>query len=374
MIRLRIERTGQTPLANKASTEKSRKKVRDPRITVSRFSWLELLGMWLAVMVIGTGMVLIIGEFAPGFVFTWEGTLAGIGYCALMAFLVSIFTMIGRRTVYDRPINQLGEAARRVAEGDFSLRLPELRRDGKKGQMDVMYEDFNTMVKELSTIETLKDDFVGAVSHEIKTPLATIQNYAFALQKKELSDEERAEYIEAIVGASARLSMLVSNILRLNKLENQGIVSDTEPYDLSEQLRKCMLDHEKAWEEKGLTIEVDIDELCVVSHDASLLESVWNNLISNAIKFTDPGGTIRISQGIKGSLVYVEIADTGCGMDELTQRRIFDKFYQGDTSHAQEGNGLGLALVSRALKLSGGEITVSSTPGTGSTFIVWLKL
>ena len=349
------------------------RKKRDPRITVSGFSWKEFLGMWGAVMILGSGMVLVMSEFMPGFKFSWEGTFAGIGYCALMAFLVSIFTMIGRKYVYERPIRRLGDAARQVAEGDFSLRLPALRKDGKKDQMEVMYEDFNTMVSELGSIETLKDDFVGTVSHEIKTPLATIENYAQALQKMSLTEDERTEYTEAIVEASKRLSLLVSNILRLSKLENQGIVPETEPYDSSEQLRGCVLEFEKAWEEKGLLVEVNVDEQCLISQDASLLELVWNNLLSNAIKFSEPGGTIAITQHANASSVYVEIADSGCGIDEASKRRIFDKFYQGDTSHAQEGNGLGLALAARALKLCGGEITVSSTPGEGSVFTVWIK-
>lgn len=351
---------------------KSQKK-RDPRITAPRFSWKEFLSLWILIMVIGTGEILILSEYMVGLYFNLEATLATLGYCALMAFIAVLLTMAFRRSTYEKPIRALGDAARRVAAGDFTVKLPRLHKRERKDYMDVMYEDFNTMVEELGSIETLKDDFVGTVSHEIKTPLATIENYASALNKSDLNTTERTEYIQAITEATKRLSSLVSNILRLNKIENQGIIFEAHPYDLSEQLRTCVLQHEDLWEEKALILEVDVDDDCVITQDAVLMELVWNNLIANAIKFTPSGGSIKVTQRADSASVYVEVSDTGCGMDDITQRRIFDKFYQGDASHASEGNGLGLALVALALNLTGGEITVKSAPGEGSTFAVWLS-
>lgn len=346
---------------------------RDPRITVSRFSWREFLVLWFMIMAIGTGEILILSEYMPGLTFDPVASLATLGYCALMAFVATLLMMMFRRTSFEKPIRNLGDAVRKVAGGDFDVRLDPLRTDDKKDYIDVMYDDFNTMVEELNSIETLKDDFVGNVSHEIKTPLATIENYSSALNNPRLSSVERAEYTEAIVEATKRLSSLVSNILRLNKLESQGIVPESEPYDLAEQLRSCVLTFEDAWDQKDLIVEVDVDDECIISQDKTLLEFVWNNLISNAIKFTPEGGEIRIVQRADHASVTVEIRDTGCGMDEQTQRRIFDKFYQGDSSHSSEGNGLGLALASRALEITESEITVASTPGEGSVFTVWLK-
>jgi signal transduction histidine kinase len=358
---------------DKRAAKRGRKDRRDPRITVSRFSWREFLVMLFVVLTLSTGVILILSEYMPGFSFDIYATLAAIGYSVLMTFVVLLLVNLFRRYVYEKPIRQLGDAARQVAQGDFSVRLPVLRKNEKKDYMDVMYEDFNTMVEELGSIETLKDDFVGNVSHEIKTPLATITNYAGALSRGNLTAGEHLEYTTAIAEASKRLSALVSNILRLNKLENQGIVSDAEAYDLSEQLRCSVLNFESLLEEKDLQVEVDVDDQCIIKQDATLLEPVWNNLISNAIKFTPQGGSIRIAQRADAESIRVEITDSGCGMDDATKKRIFDKFYQGDTSHAQEGNGLGLALVDRALKLIDGEINVTSAPGEGSTFIVWLR-
>lgn len=355
------------------SSKRVKRSKRDPRVTVSRFSWREFLVLWFLIMAITTGAILILSEFMPGLSLDIYATLSTLGYCALMALVASFLMTLLRRVSYEKPMRQLGEAARQVAEGDFNVRLTMRRKDDKKDYMDVMFEDFNTMVEELGSIETLKDDFVGNVSHEIKTPLATIENYASVLAKAELTGEERAEYTEAITEATKRLSTLVSNILRLNKLENQSIVPTPEPYDLAEQLRGCVLGFESAWEAKELNIEVDVDDQCFIDQDETLLEPVWNNLISNAIKFTPKGGTIKITERADSAQVSVEVSDTGSGMDEATQRRIFDKFYQGDTSHASEGNGLGLALAARALKLAEGEITVVSTPDEGTTFTVWLK-
>jgi signal transduction histidine kinase len=236
-----------------------------------------------------------------------------------------------------------------------------------------MFDDFNTMAQELESIEILKNDFIANVSHEIKTPLSIIQNYASALQDENLEPGERREYIKTIVTSSQKLSALVSNILKLNKLEHQEIMPEAAPYDLSEQLRRCVLAFEDLWDRKNITFDADLDEL-TVSYDESMLEIVWNNLIANAIKFTVPGGSITVTLKRLAGFAVVRIIDSGCGMDEETQKHIFDKFYQGDVSHSQEGNGLGLALVKKALDISGAKISVLSKAGEGSTFTVRLKM
>ena len=228
------------------------------------------------------------------------------------------------------------------------------------------------MVQELQNVETLKTDFIANVSHEIKTPLAIIQSYATALQNDSLQAEDRHEYIKTIIEASQKLSTLVSNILKLNKLENQEILPEAHPFDLSEQIRRCALSFEDLWEQKNISFDLELEETTVCL-DESLPEIVWNNLISNAIKFTNSGGIIFVKLKPLDGYAQVSISDTGCGMDEETQKHIFDKFYQGDRSRSREGNGLGLTMVKRAIELLGGNISVESRPGEGTTFTVSLK-
>ncbi|MGN1187099.1 MAG: sensor histidine kinase, partial [Lachnospiraceae bacterium] len=232
--------------------------------------------------------------------------------------------------------------------------------------------DFNKMVEELGSIETLKTDFFSNVSHEIKTPLAVIQNNAELLRLEGLTEEERLEYTETILHATKRLSNLITNMLKLNKLEKQAITPAPQQYDLCAQLCECALQFEDAWERKNVEFEADIEERAMIEADEGLLALVWTNLLSNAVKFTPEGGTIRLAQISDEEKITVSVADTGCGMDEKTMSRIFDKFYQGDTSHSTEGNGLGLALVKRILQLSDGDISVNSEVGRGTVFTVTL--
>ena len=187
----------------------------------------------------------------------------------------------------------------------------------------------------------MKTDFVSNVSHEMKTPISVIKNYAELLQSGKGTEEERLEYAGNIEEAAGKLSDLISNILRLNKLENQRIDFEMETYDLCAQLEECILNYEEMWDKKDLELEVDMEERTVVKADKSLMELVWNNLLSNAAKFTGPGGKVTVRQTSLEGCAAVEISDTGCGMSQESIRHIFDKFYQGDTSHSREGNGLG---------------------------------
>lgn len=334
---------------------------------------LSLFGIFLGVLFlmsgIHVGLVVLMNSLG------WNEllqTLVPMTYWGLVAMGLTFFTRKKMRDTYEEPLHRLAEGTRKVAEGDFSVYVPTVHTSSRLDYLDVMILDFNKMVEELGSVETLKTDFVSNVSHEMKTPIAVIKNYAELLQTDRGTEEERREYARNIEEAAARLSTLISNILKLNKLENQNIDPDIEDYDLSGQLEMCILQYEELWDEKELELEVDIEERVDVRADRSLMELVWNNLLSNAVKFTEPGGTVTIRQRTAEGQVEVSVTDTGCGMSQESIRHIFDKFYQGDTSHAREGNGLGLALVKRIIDLMNGEITVVSRPGQGSTFTVRL--
>ena len=293
-------------------------------------------------------------------------------YWAAVSLGLTLLTRRRMRETFEKPVQKLAAATRKVAEGDFSIYVPPLHAADQYDYLDVMILDFNKMVAELGSIETLKTDFFANVSHEIKTPLAVIQNIAQLLKSKNLSPAQQQEYVDTIEKYAHRLTDLITNILKLNKLEKQTIQPKAEPYDLAAQLADCALLFERRWEEKDIDFEADLEDQAMIRADPSLLELVWNNLLSNAIKFTPPGGAVALRQTSTPESIQVTVTDTGCGMSEETMQHIFDKFYQGDTSHATEGNGLGLALVLRILRMTGGSVSVESAPGKGSVFTVRL--
>ena len=291
-------------------------------------------------------------------------------YWGLVAGALTLFTRYKIVKTYDQPMKELAKAAGKVAKGDFSVYIPPLHTSNRHDYLDLMFLDFNKMVAELGSLETMRSDFIANVSHEIKTPLAGIQNYAQLLQRPGLTKEDQETYVSAILSSTRRLSALVTNILKLNKLESQQIVPHYEPYDLSRQLSDCAMSFEPVWEEKDIEFEADIEDRATVYGDASLLELVWNNLLSNAFKFTEPGGSVTLRQTSEEGCVTVSVSDTGCGISQEAQKHIFDKFYQGDTSRATEGNGLGLALVLRVLQLMNASIQVDSAEGHRTIFTV----
>lgn len=233
--------------------------------------------------------------------------------------------------------------------------------------------ELDSMAQELSGIETLRTDFISNVSHEMKTPLSVMQNYGTLLQGAELSQEKRIEYAKGVTDASRRMADMMTNILKLNRLENQQIFPKMEVFDLGEQLCECLLQYESVWEKANIEIETDIAEDVKVKADAELLSLVWNNLFSNAFKFTEAGGTVSVSLAATSHHAIVKVRDTGCGMTPEIGAHIFEKFYQGDTSHSTQGNGLGLALVKRVVDIMQGEINVESTIGKGTTFTVKIE-
>lgn len=333
--------------------------------------FITYLGVLLLMSGVHTGLIVLMN--ARG----WNQiiqSLIPVLYWSLVAVGLTLFTRQKIRKTYDAPMKQLAKATDQVAHGDFSVFVPPMHTADKQDYLDVMIRDFNKMVEELGSIETLKTEFFSNVSHEIKTPLSIIQNHAELIYKDKLTAEQRMEYANTILHATKRLSNLIINMLKLTKLEKQTITPLPENYDVCEQLCECALQFEAVWDKKGIEFDVEMEERVMIEADRGLLEMVWSNILSNALKFTPSGGTVTLTQTSNTDEVRVCVSDTGCGMEDKTMEHIFDKFYQGDTSHFTEGNGLGLSLVQRILELSEGTITVSSAVGKGTVFTVILPL
>ena len=309
-----------------------------------------------------------------GLVFTRENIADAakltFGNVILITLLSGTIDYIRRKRMVDRPVRQILAAAEKIMEGDFSVRISPVKEFAGETGFNQIIDCLNKMTAELAGTETLRTDFIANVSHELKTPLAVMGNYATMLQKPGITEAERLEYAKAISDSARRLAQLITNILKLNKLENQQIFPQLDEYDLGEQLCESLLQFEDIWEKKELNIETDIQDDVRIRSDPELLSLVWNNLISNAVKFTPSGGTIGVTLKTEGNTVVVSVRDTGCGIKPEIGQHIFEKFYQGDTSHATQGNGLGLALVKRVMDILNGEIGVQSVYGQGSTFTV----
>lgn len=279
----------------------------------------------------------------------------------LLTFLLSHFPL--------RPIHSIIQAIHDVAEGRFDTKLHiEHPREFRE-----LSHSFNQMTEELSGIEILRSDFIDNFSHEFKTPMVSILGFAKILRSKKLSGEERNEYLDIIIDEASRLTELSANILNLSRIESMSLPSDLSEFNLSEQIRQSILQSESKWMEKNLDFSLDIEELYIRGNEP-LLKQVWLNLIDNAVKFSPENGKLELSLHRMSSSAVFSITDHGEGMEPAVVRHIFEKFYQGDTSHAAKGHGLGLSIAQKIIGLHKGEISVHSEPGKGSTFTVALPL
>ncbi len=292
---------------------------------------------------------------------------------ALLSLIFTVSDTIRRKVTVESPVKRITDAAERIIQGDFSVRVKPQSKFGTDESFNRVIDCFNTMAKELSSVETLRADFVANVSHEMKTPLSIMQNYGTLLQAPGITEEKRIEYAKGITDASRRLADMVTNILKLSRLENQQIYPKNEEFDLGEQLCDCLLQYENIWEKKGIEIQTDIADNITVKADAELMSLVWNNLFSNAFKFTENGGMVKVGLTATEHHAVVKVGDTGCGMSKEVGEHIFEKFYQGDASHSTRGNGLGLALVKRVVDIMHAEISVESIVGKGTTFTVRIR-
>jgi len=267
------------------------------------------------------------------------------------------------------PIIRLSHAAQEVANGNFSIRVEHFSKD----EIGTLAENFNLMAAELNTMEYLRKDFISNVSHEFKTPIASIQGFAEIIQNKNLSDEDFQQYTTIIIDESKRLSHLCSNMLRLSRLDNHFIPEKAKLFSLDEQIRMTIVLLEDQWTKKKIEFDIDLEDISFLG-DEALVQQVWLNLIENAIKFSNESGLVSIRARKIANTVSVEIKDQGMGIAEETKDRIFEKFYQSDTSHSKEGNGLGLAIVKKIVDICDGTIEFESELGIGTSFNVKLPL
>lgn len=344
-----------------------------PRIRFSKFSIIGFLLFFTTIFItssISIWVYYLSNYFSQGNIITV--ILCTMTVMIIGAILCTYFDMIRRKNMIDEPVNMILIATRKIANGNFDINIPINNSKLKYNEFYYILENINKMAKDLSKNEVLKNDFISNVSHEIKTPLAVIQNYAKALDNKNITDKKREECIKALSNQTKKLSSLISNILSLNKLENQTTKPNKDNVNIGEYLRETILQFEDKLDSKNIELECDIMDYDITI-EPSYLDIIFNNLISNAIKFSFDKSKINISLNQKADNIIFKVQDYGCGMNKETGERIFEKFYQGDTSHSSEGNGLGLALVKRVIDILGGTIEVESEENKGTTFTIYLK-
>lgn len=285
----------------------------------------------------------------------------------IFSVIIGITVSIVINIILLRPVVKLSKAMKQVADGDFSIRI---KSDNRILELRDCYESFNLMVQELEATETLQTDFVANVSHEIKTPINAIEGYATLLQGS--GDEaQQSSYVERILLNTKRLSTLVGNILLLSKVSNHAIPIARTTYRLDEQIRQAIVLLEPQWTQRNVEFEVELEELSW-SGPENLMHHVWSNLIGNAIKFGPENGSVRIELKQTDGRIVFSVTDQGNGVPQSEQQRIFHKFYQLDSSHKQEGNGLGLALVKQIVDSCGGSIQVKTPVDGGCCFEISL--
>lgn len=279
----------------------------------------------------------------------------------LLSFLVGYLILL--------PINRLKAAMNEVTEGNLDVNIKE---KSIFDEVEDMNHYFNMMMNELRKIETIQSDFVSNVSHEFKTPLNAIEGYLTLLSYDDISDEEKKSIIEKIYFNTQRMNELVNNVLLLSKIESSGVNREKKLFSLDEQIRKSIIYLEPKWAKKNIEFDVNLEEI-YYNENEGILAHVWNNLISNAIKFTPEESKIKIVLKIENDIIIFSVLDEGPGVDESDISSLFRKFYQGDTSHKQEGNGLGLSLVKQIIDLYGGKIEVKNIDPKGCMFSVYLN-
>lgn len=329
-----------------------------------------IMVLWILVLSFACVATISILAFASGAWFkNAPNPFGGYLLAIFSLFCLILFIIYYKNAKLSRTIKELEDATEKVARGNFEV---QVKLTGNE-DIDSYIQNFNRMVRALGGIETLKENFISDVSHEIKTPISVIQSYSKALRHTDLDKKTRARYEKVLDDNVKKLSNLTTNVLNLSRLENQDISLNKSEFSLDEQLRQCILSFEPQWTKKYIDLQLDLPSTTYYGY-ADLINQIWQNLISNAIKFTGEKGKIAVSIEKQNDGIVVSISDNGIGIPEEAIDKIFEKFYQCDTSHSKEGNGLGLALVKRIVHICGGEIAASSKPDCGATFVVKLPL
>lgn len=332
----------------------------------------QIMGQSLSIILTAVGSFMLMTWLVVD-VIQIEGTYLGATFETLGALLLIIVALfftymhIYRKRIQE--IRTLSDAIMKVSNGNFDYRISIK----PKEPLAEVYEDFNRMTEELSSVQLLRNDFINSYSHEFKTPIASINGFADLLLEKKLSPEEQRQYLEIIRDESDRLTSLAKNTILLSKLSSQRIVGKPETYNLGEQLRQCAIICSQSWMEKEQSFSGEMPDIYFTG-DRELMQHLWLNLLSNAVKYTPQGGEISVDLTQSGSNAVVNIRDTGIGMSKETQEHLFLPYYQADPSRSTQGLGLGLSISKRIVELCGGSISVESEIGKGSTFTVTLPL
>lgn len=289
----------------------------------------------------------------------------------VFSIILALLDSVRRKIMVKRPVNEILVGTNEIINGNYKYEIKINHQYNNFDEFDIIKYNINLVIKELAKNELLSNDFISNVSHEIKTPLSIIYSYANELKNNKLSQEEKNEYLSTIIEASFKLNNLVLNILKLNKLDNQ-VIFNNEKINITNVIEDVVINYSDKLDKKNINLDCDLNDIYLII-DKGLLEIVLNNLLSNAIKFTNNNGNIKIILKNIDGFVTISVIDDGVGMDSITGSRIFDKFYQGDTSHQSEGNGLGLALVKRVIDIIGGEIIVKSKLNEGSNFTIRIR-
>ena len=297
----------------------------------------------------------------------WEVPL--ILYLVVISLAIGILITVLLSKLFFEPIRRLRLAMGQVAKGDFDIQLHTRTRSS---EVKDIYSGFNLMTQELRSMEILQTDFVSNVSHEFKTPLAAIEGYSTLLQDCDNLTPQQRTYVEKIVFNTQRMSSLTGSILLLSKLDNQQIPTGRSRFSLDEQIRQTIVDMEPVWDQKQIEFDVELEEVDYFGNEI-LMRHVWSNLLSNALKFSPQGGTVQLGMSKQNQKITFWVQDQGPGIPQDAMAHIFSRFYQADSSHKQEGNGLGLALVDKILKLEKGTIQAENCPGGGCKFTVILE-
>ena len=347
----------------KKKKQKTKEQLSPMRRKISAMLTLQTFFVVLIVIVIATALALMYR-----IVITDMHMIGVLSMLVPIVVLVTLVNFLFTRYIY-RYLDKISDAMQKVADGDYTVRL-----DAEKDQpFRELYRNFNTMAEELGGVEMLKNDFINGYAHELRTPITSINGFAEMLLNDDgtLSREEKRSYLEIIASESRRLADLAGNSLLMSRLDTQKIIPDKKPFSLDEQLRRCSILLSGQWTEKELDMTMDLDEAVYVG-DYDLMQHLWINLLTNAVKYTPKGGSITVTLKNEEKFIAVSVADTGKGIPPEDRERIFDKYYQTDKSHSKRGLGLGLAICKRIVQLCNGSLTVESEVGVGSTFTVKL--